>query len=90
MQRKHEEMIQSNPAIMMGKPVMAGTRDQEIVFRQKRTSCGVLLLRLAGLSARSKADIVGITIKKYRNELLNNFSVVSPMNVRIRSSTQPA
>ena len=47
MQRKHEEMIQSNPAIMMGKPVMAGTRDQEIVFRQKRTSCGVLLLRLA-------------------------------------------
>lgn len=60
----------------------------EIVFRQKKVSHGVILLRISGLSAMKKADIAGKAIMKHQGELLNNFSVISPASVRIRSAVR--
>ncbi len=56
----------------------------ELVFRQRRITSGVVLIRLAGLSPTVKAEIVASTIKKHGTELKNSFSVVTPGAIRIR------
>ncbi len=56
----------------------------EIIFRQKRTHYGVILIRLAGLSPIKKAKIVLESIKKYHKYMLKNFVVITPGSVRIR------
>lgn len=48
----------------------------EIVFRDKRlVSDGVVLIRLTGLSASAKAEIVSRTFQKHDADLINRFSV---------------
>lgn len=57
----------------------------EIVFRDSRLSSGgVVLIRLAGLSADKKAEIVSNGFKEHDAEFPNHFSVVSPGKIRIR------
>lgn len=56
----------------------------ELVFRQGRTHPGVVLLRLAGLSNATKAEIVAEVCRDRASELLRAFSVISPGQVRIR------
>ena len=56
----------------------------ELVFRQKRASSGVLLLRLAGLANQKKAAIVAGVLRDHGQELQGAFSVVTPNRVRIR------
>jgi predicted nuclease of predicted toxin-antitoxin system len=56
----------------------------ELVFRQHRVTAGVVLIRLAGLSARAKAGIVSAAIRDHSAELLHAFTVISPGMVRIR------
>jgi predicted nuclease of predicted toxin-antitoxin system len=57
----------------------------EIVFHQKlHTVGGVVLLRLAGLSAERKAEITSKVIESRSDELPATFSVVSPGKVRKR------
>lgn len=56
----------------------------ELVFRQGRVHSGVILLRLAGLSNATKADIVAEVCRDRAPELLRAFSVISPGQVRIR------
>ena len=56
----------------------------ELVFRRKLTSCGVLLIRLAGLPNAKKAEIVSFTITSYSEQILNAFTVVTEKSVRIR------
>ncbi len=57
----------------------------EIVFRDSRLSSGgVVLLRLAGLSAEKKAEIVSNGFKEHEAAFANHFSVVSPGKIRIR------
>jgi hypothetical protein len=57
----------------------------ELVFRDKRlTEGGVILLRLAGLSAERKAEIVSDACREQGAEFPNHFSVVSPGKIRIR------
>jgi len=56
----------------------------ELVFRQHRVTAGVVLIRLAGLSAASKAAIVSTVIHEHGAELLRAFTVISPGMVRIR------
>jgi len=60
----------------------------ELIFLQRRTAQGVLLLRLAGLSNLRKAEIVSLTVKEHANELIQSFTVVSPGMIRIRSKLQ--
>ena len=58
----------------------------ELAFRQSLlTGSGVVLIRLAGLTAEEKARIVASTLKEYAAELApGTFSVITPGAVRIR------
>ncbi|MCZ7357829.1 MAG: DUF5615 family PIN-like protein [Candidatus Methanoperedens sp.] len=69
------------------KTVLLLTADKdfgELVFRQRRITSGVVLIRLAGLSPTRKAEIVVSAIKKHGTELKQSFSVITPGAVRIR------
>lgn len=61
----------------------------EMVFRQGRSNQGVILIRMAGLSQKSKSDIVSIAIKKHASELTKAFTVITPKSIRIRRSPAP-
>ncbi len=56
----------------------------ELVFRRRLVHSGVLLLRLAGLTNPTKAEIVAEVCRERGAELLGAFSVVSPGQIRIR------
>jgi predicted nuclease of predicted toxin-antitoxin system len=57
----------------------------ELVFRERRLSSGgVVLIRLAGLSAERKAEIVSEVFKERGSEFAHAFTVISPGRVRIR------
>jgi predicted nuclease of predicted toxin-antitoxin system len=63
------------------------TADQdfgELVFRQRRASAGVVLIRLAGLSPATKAMVVSTAIRQHASEPQLAFTVISPGMVRIR------
>ena len=54
------------------------------VFRQRATSAGVFLVRLAGLSDSEKAIRVMHAIRAHGDEMRGNFSVLSRNKLRIR------
>ncbi len=57
----------------------------ELVFRERRLSSGgVMLLRLAGLPAERKAEMVSKVFAARGSEFAHAFSVISPGRVRIR------
>lgn len=58
----------------------------ELHFRQRRLSSGVALIRLSGLSATKKAEIVLSTFKQHGKEFPESFSVISAGGVRIRKN----
>jgi predicted nuclease of predicted toxin-antitoxin system len=56
----------------------------ELVFRETLLSSGgVVLIRLAGLSASKKAEIVSDAFREKGVEFLRCFSVISPGRVRV-------
>jgi len=58
----------------------------ELIFHQQQLSSGgVVLLRLAGLSADRKASIVSAAVSQHADELPQSFSVIAPGVVRIRA-----
>jgi len=66
-------------------PLITSDKDfGELVFRQHLVSYGVILVRLSGLSTELKANMVSFTITNHENELLGNFTVISPSRTRIR------
>jgi predicted nuclease of predicted toxin-antitoxin system len=56
----------------------------ELVFREKRLTQGVVLVRLAGFSPQTKAAMVASAVAKHGTELSQAFTVISPKLVRIR------
>jgi len=56
----------------------------ELVFRQGRIVHGVILIRLAGLSPQRKAEVVATAIQEHGDEMVQNFTVITPGAVRIR------
>jgi predicted nuclease of predicted toxin-antitoxin system len=56
----------------------------ELVYRQGRLSCGILLVRLAGLSPSGKAHVVASAVHEHGQELLGAFAVLTPRSFRIR------
>ena len=54
------------------------------MFRQRRLTSGVVLIRLAGLSPAAKAEIVVSAIEAHTAELPEAFAVITPGAVRIR------
>lgn len=66
---------------------LLGTADKdfgELVFRTRRVTTGVILVRLAGMPAERKAEIVVTEIERHSHELLGAFTVITPGRVRIR------
>lgn len=56
----------------------------ELIFRDRHYSFGIILIRLSGLTAKAKAEIVATAIKAYRDQMAQTFTVISSNNVRIR------
>lgn len=56
----------------------------EIVFRQRRVSEGVILVRLAGLPQERKAEVVALAIENHLAEIANSYTVITPNRIRIR------
>ncbi|MCP4428052.1 MAG: hypothetical protein GY803_26500 [Chloroflexi bacterium] len=56
----------------------------DLVFRQRRISPGVVLIRLHGFSPKQKADMVSAIIQRHATELPRTFTVITPHKVRIR------
>ena len=56
----------------------------ELVFRDGRVVYGVLLVRLAGLSPRTKAELVSMAVRHHGHEMPGAFTVVSPGLIRVR------
>jgi len=56
----------------------------ELVFRQDKVAPGIVLVRLAGLSAAIKEEIIAAAIGDHLAELLQSFTVIMPDRVRIR------
>ena len=56
----------------------------ELVFRLGRNPAGVVLIRLAGLSAEAKARNVSNAFADHSDQLISAFNVVSPGRLRIR------
>ena len=56
----------------------------ELVFRLRRVTRGVILLRLAGLSPELKAGLVAEAIATHGQEMPHAFTVITPGSVRLR------
>lgn len=56
----------------------------ELVFRLKRFTSGVILIRLAGLAPIEKARIVSQVIRQHSEILPEAFTVITSRTVRIR------
>ncbi len=56
----------------------------ELVYRLRRISAGVVLLRLAGLSPARKAELVSSVVHDHGEKLVHNFTVVAPGMIRVR------
>ena len=61
----------------------------ELVFREHRTTSGVLLIRLAGLGAAIKAELTATALALHGREMADAFTVLTPGLVRIRRSGLP-
>ena len=57
----------------------------ELVFRQGLAHCGVMLIRLAGITPERKADLVSWAFAQHSRELHRRFSVLSSRALRIRN-----
>ena len=62
----------------------------ELVFRQRKATSGVVLLRLAGLSHAAKADAVAATFAAHAEEIHGSFTVISAGHIRVRKGLPPA
>ena len=68
-----------------GMVLLTGDKDfGELVFRDRRYAFGIVLIRLSGLTATAKAEVVLSAIKEHGDKLAHAFAVISPNNVRIR------
>jgi len=56
----------------------------ELVFRDRRYAFGIVLIRLSGLTAVAKAEVVASTVKVHASELAHAFTAISSDRVRIR------
>ncbi len=61
----------------------------ELMFRQRRVTQGVVLIRLSGLTAELKAALVASALREHAAELPGNFAVITPGGVRIRKRAVP-
>src|SRR5687767_1633306 len=78
-----EEVLKQ--ANQQGVVLLTGDKDfGELVYRDRRYTCGIVLIRLSGLTMIGKIEIVADVINKHGSELENAFTVISQRNLRIR------
>ena len=56
----------------------------DLVYRQRKMTAGVVLMRLAGLSPQLKAQHVTAAVGQHESELLGSFTVIARRSVRVR------
>lgn len=56
----------------------------ELIFRLRKISGGVMLIRMSGLSPEEKARKVSSMINEHSTTLASTFSVLSPGTIRFR------
>ena len=56
----------------------------ELVFRQNLPHAGILLIRLMGLDAKGKSELVAGVVDEHGEELRGRFSVLSNRALRVR------
>jgi predicted nuclease of predicted toxin-antitoxin system len=72
-------------ANQQGVVLLTGDQDfGELVYRDNRYNCGIILIRLAGLSNFEKAEMVAYVGKEHAGALADAFTVISHHNLRIR------
>ena len=59
----------------------------ELVYRLKKIHAGVVLLRVAGLSAQLEETLLTDAIEAHAAELVGAFTVISAGNTRVRRPT---
>ena len=59
----------------------------ELVYRQGLVHGGVILYRLAGLSADNKTKILRRVLEHHAGELAGAFTLITPIQVRIRRAS---
>jgi predicted nuclease of predicted toxin-antitoxin system len=74
------DMANSNKCLL----ITADKDFGELVFRMKRITEGIILVRLAGVSPDEKAEIVSNAAAKYSDQLLQSFTVISRSSIRLR------
>lgn len=57
----------------------------ELVFRLGRSSAGVVLCRLAGLSEHTQCELISQAFREHGHLLAGAFTVISPGAVRVRT-----
>jgi predicted nuclease of predicted toxin-antitoxin system len=68
-----------------GALLLTGDKDfGELVFRQRKASRGVVLLRLAGWAPERKAELVSESLHEHGREMQGAFSVIAPTALRVR------
>lgn len=96
-----ENLIESNPKIMFGKPVIEGTRitvelilgkiaegetTEAILSSYPHLTIKFKVSRHGGLSLTEKIDKTILAIREHEAEFENAFTVISEKSVRIRKS----
>jgi predicted nuclease of predicted toxin-antitoxin system len=84
-----DEVVLTESRISGSVLITVDTDFGEIVFRQRRASVGVLLIRLRGLTPAMKATVVAEAVREHGHELAGAFAVLSPGNIRIRREILP-
>ena len=57
----------------------------ELIFHQNRLNAsGIVLLRLAGMTSESKAELVAAFFREHKEDLSQTFIVISQGSIRIR------
>lgn len=68
--------------------LITGDKDfGDLVFQRRQAACGVVLLRLSGLTSDLKATLVLTAITAHLVQLTGSFTVIAPGRIRIRSAS---
>jgi predicted nuclease of predicted toxin-antitoxin system len=71
-----------------GRVLLTADKDfGELVYRLRRAHAGVVLLRLSGVSAGERAELVSAVFRDRATELHGSFTVIDRDAVRVRKAT---
>jgi predicted nuclease of predicted toxin-antitoxin system len=76
-------------AVEQGRVLITNDKDfGDLVFRRRRPSCGVILVRLPGRIPSAKARLVSQAVRRYGEGLLGAFLVIGTRTMRLRRTPE--